>query len=136
LGTAIWVLMHPTWRLKMLPVNADTGTKLKMFTIDIVDYSIAGAWLSWLWLNGWGVLAVAYHIFHNFLVVAPQVFPEGFEWLGSKLKLPWPGGGTEEKLPKNPVYVHSTYRLRGTKYIETPELCIAQDAYHYVKRED
>jgi len=136
LGTAIWVLMHPVWRLKMLPVNADTGTKLKMFTIDIVDYSIAGAWLSWLWLNGWGVLAVAYHIFHNFLVVAPQVFPEGFEWLGSKLKLPWPGGGTEEKLPKNPVYVHSTYRLRGTKYIETPELCIAQDAYHYVKRED
>jgi len=136
LGTAIWVLLHPVWRLKMLPVNAETGTKLKMFTIDIVDYSIAGAWLSWLWLNGWGVLAVAYHIFHNFLVVAPQVFPEGFEWLGSKLKLPWPGGGTEEKLPKNPVYVHSTYRLRGTKYIETPELCIAQDAYHYVKRED
>jgi len=136
LGTAIWVLLHPVWRLKMLPLNADTGTKLKMFTIDIVDYSIAGAWLSWLWLNGWGVLAVAYHIFHNFLVVAPQVFPEGFEWLGSKFKLPWPGGGTEEKLPKNPVYVHSTYRLRGTKYIETPELCIAQDAYHYVKRED
>jgi len=137
LGTAIWVLMHPVWRLKMLPVNAETGTKLKMFTIDIVDYSIAGAWLSWLWLNGWGVLAVAYHIFHNFLVVAPQVFPEGFEWLGSKLKLPWPGGaGTEEKLPKNPVYVHSAHGLRGTKYIETPELCIAQDAYHYVKRED
>ena len=120
----------------MLPLNAETGTKLKMFTIDIVDYSIAGAWLSWLWLNGWGVLAVTYHIFHNFLVVAPQVFPEGFEWLSSKLKLPWPGGGTEEKLPKNPIYVHSTYRLRGTKYIETPELCIAQDAYHYVKRED
>ena len=137
LGTAIWVLLHPVWRLKMLPVNADTGTKLKMFTIDIVDYSIAGAWLSWLWLNGWGVLAVAYHIFHNFLVVAPQVFPEGFEWLSSKFKLPWPGGaGTEEKLPKTPVYVHSAHGLRGTRYIETPELCIAQDAYHYVKRED
>jgi membrane protease YdiL (CAAX protease family) len=137
LGTAIWVLLHPVWRLKMLPVNAETGTKLKMFTIDIVDYSIAGAWLSWLWLNGWGVLAVAYHIFHNFLVVAPQVFPEGFEWLSSKFKLPWPGGaGTEEKLPKTPVYVHSAYGLRGTRHIETPELCIAQDAYHYVKRED
>jgi hypothetical protein len=119
------------------PVNAETGTKLKMFTIDIVDYSIAGAWLSWLWLNGWGVLAVAYHIFHNFLVVAPQVFPEGFEWLSSKFKLPWPGGaGTEEKLPKTPVYVHSAHGLRGTRYIETPELCIAQDAYHYVRRED
>jgi hypothetical protein len=136
LGTAIWVLLHPVWRLKMLPINAETGTKLKMFTIDIVDYSIAGAWLSWLWLNGWGVLAVAYHIFHNFLVVAPQIFPEGFEWLGSKLKLPWPGGGAEEKLPKTPVYVHSAHGLRGTKHIETPELCIAQDAYHYVKRED
>ena len=34
LGTAIWVLLHPVWRLKMLPINADTGTKLKMFTID------------------------------------------------------------------------------------------------------
>ena len=136
LGTAIWVLLHPVWRLKMLPINADTGTKLKMFTIDIVDYSIAGAWLSWLWLNGWGVLAVAYHIFHNFLVVAPQVFPEGFEWLSSKFKLPWPGGGTEEKPPKTPVYVHSAHGLRGTKYIATPELCIAQDAYHYVRRED
>jgi membrane protease YdiL (CAAX protease family) len=136
LGTAIWVLLHPVWRLKMLPVNAETGTKIKMFTIDIVDYSIAGAWLSWLWLNGWGVLAVAYHIFHNFLVVAPQVLPEGFEWLGSKLKLPWPGESGEEKLPKNPVYVHSAHGLRGTRYIETPELCIAQDAYHYVKRED
>ena len=137
LGTAIWVLLHPVWRLKMLPVNAETGTKLKMFGIDILDYSIAGAWLSWLWLNGWGVLAVAYHILHNFLVVAPQVFPEGLGWLSSKLKLPWPGGGgAEEKPPKAPVYVHSAQGLKGSRYIATPELCIAQDAYHYVKRED
>ena len=137
LGTAIWILMHPVWRLKMLPVNADTGTKLKMFAIDIVDYSIAGAWLSWLWFNGWGVLAVAYHIFHNTVVISPEVFPEGFNWLSSKLKFPFGGKGeAEEKPPKAPVYVHSTYRLRGTRHVETPELCLAQDAYHWVRKEE
>jgi hypothetical protein len=44
---------------------------------------------SWLWLNGWGVLAVAYHIFHNFLVVAPQVFLRALS--GSAQSSSYPG---------------------------------------------
>jgi hypothetical protein len=135
LGTAVWVLMHPVWRLKLLPVNADTSTKLKMFAIDIMDYSIAGAWLSWLWLHGWGVLAVSYHIMHNIVVVAPEVFPEGFSWLMDRLKFPFGGGGGGgEEVPKAPVYVH-TVRVTRHGTVETPELCVAQDAYHYVRKE-
>lgn len=135
LGTAVWVLLHPVWRLKMLPVNATTGEKLKMFGIDVLDYSVAGAWLSWLWLNGWGVLAIIYHIFHNVVIVLPEVAPEGFSYIASKLHLPGPSGGKGE-LPKSPIYVHRTVKGTGkvAPYV-SPDVCIAMDAYHWVQRD-
>lgn len=127
LGTAVWVLMHPVWRLKMLPVASPTSDKLKMFAIDIADYSVSGAWLSWLWLSGWGILAIAYHIFHNVVVIMPDVAPEGVSWLKERLRLPWgKGGGSSAPERGSATTFVSKARSVAPATWRDPSVCIAR----------
>lgn len=82
IGNFIWVLAHPSWQLKYLS-GMPTKTKLAFTANTIFYYSCAAIFFSIPWIEGYGILSVIYHIFHNGFIVLGGIFSE------VELPAPW-----------------------------------------------
>ncbi len=82
IGNAVWVLAHPSWQLRYI-----SGLKLKQklaFTANTVFYYVCAAiFFSLPWIQGYGLLAVLYHMFHNGVLTLGGIFRE------IELPAPW-----------------------------------------------
>ena len=74
-GNIVWVLAHPSWQLRYV-----SGLPLKKkiaFTINtIFYYSCAAIFFSIPWLQGYGLLAILYHMTHNGILTLGGIFHE------------------------------------------------------------
>lgn len=74
-GNAVWVLAHPSWQLRYI-----SGLPLKKkiaFTINtIFYYACAAIFFSIPWIQGYGLLAIAYHMMHNGILTIGGIFHE------------------------------------------------------------
>ncbi|HDH45034.1 MAG TPA: hypothetical protein ENG66_06570 [Thermococcus sp.] len=82
IGNAVWILAHPSWQLRYvsgLPLNKKIG-----FTLSTVFYySCCAIFFSIPWLQGFGLLSVAYHMIHNGILTLGGIFTE------VELPAPW-----------------------------------------------
>jgi len=81
-GSTVWVVMHPSWQLQYiseLPLR-----KKLMFTATSSGYYIANAvFYGMMWVNGAGLAAILYHIFHNGWLTLGDIIKE------VELPTPW-----------------------------------------------
>ncbi|MEM1554591.1 MAG: CPBP family intramembrane glutamic endopeptidase [Thermoproteota archaeon] len=76
LGSITWILLHPAWQLKLYNI-ADSGMKkLSFFLLRVMYYSLSAIFFGIIWLDGNGVVAVIYHIFHNSLATITEIATE------------------------------------------------------------
>jgi len=64
IGSAIWVLMHPAWQLQYLS-ELPLSKKLAFTATCTLYYSLNAIFYAIVWLNGDGLVALAYHMIHN-----------------------------------------------------------------------
>jgi len=81
-GNFVWVLAHPSWQLKYLS-GMPTKTKVAFTANTIFYYSSAAIFFSIPWIQGYGILSIIYHIFHNGVIVLGGIFSE------IELPAPW-----------------------------------------------
>lgn len=74
-GNIVWILAHPSWQLRYV-----SGLPLKKkiaFTLNaIFYYTCAAIFFSIPWMQGFGLLAVVYHMAHNGILTAGGIFHE------------------------------------------------------------
>jgi len=74
-GNIVWILAHPSWQLRYV-----SGLPLKKkiaFTINtIFYYSCASIFFSIPWVQGYGLLAIVYHMAHNGILTLGGIFHE------------------------------------------------------------
>lgn len=63
-GSAVWVLGHPSWQVKYIRTDS-LRKKLLFVATSTIYYSCSALFYSMLWLSGAGLLALVYHAFHN-----------------------------------------------------------------------
>lgn len=74
-GSTVWVLMHPSWQLQYL--TAYPLRKKIAFTVTSTLYYTANAiFYSTIWLDGAGLVAIIYHMGHNFWLTLLDIFRE------------------------------------------------------------
>jgi len=74
-GNIVWILAHPSWQLRYV---SDLPLKQKLaFTANtIFYYGCASVFFSIPWLQGYGLLAIAYHMAHNGILTLGGIFHE------------------------------------------------------------
>jgi len=74
-GNIVWILAHPSWQLRYV-----SGLPLRQkvaFTLNtIFYYTCAAIFFSIPWIQGYGLLAVMYHMFHNGVLTLGGIFNE------------------------------------------------------------
>jgi len=95
-GSAVWVLMHPAWQLQYL--RGEPLWKRVGFTLtSAFYYALNAAFYAMLWINGAGLVAILYHMFHNGWLTLVDVTSEAVRDIRIQLpKLPIRRGGEEE----------------------------------------
>jgi len=64
IGSFVWVVMHPAWQLQY--ISSFPLRKKLLFTFTSGLYYVCNAvFYSMMWVNGDGLVAIIYHIFHN-----------------------------------------------------------------------
>ena len=92
LASAIWVVMHPAWQLQYL--SGFTFWRKLVYTLTSTGYYSANAvFYGMVWLNGHGLVAILYHMFHNGWITVVEILRN----VKPRLKLPW-------RKPKYAVY--------------------------------
>jgi len=74
-GNIVWVLAHPSWQLRYVS-GLSLKQKLAFTANTIFYYSCAAVFFSIPWLQGYGLLSIAYHMMHNGLIVLGGIFHE------------------------------------------------------------
>ena len=75
LGNIVWVLAHPSWQLRYVS-GFPLKTKLGFLANTVFYYSCAAVFFTIPWLQGYGLLAIIYHIAHNGILTLGGVFSE------------------------------------------------------------
>jgi len=74
-GSAVWVLMHPSWQLRYL--SGYPLWKRVAFTLTSSTYYIMNAvFYGMMWLSGDGAVAVLYHSAHNTFLTLGDILRE------------------------------------------------------------
>jgi len=75
IGNIVWILAHPSWQLRY--VSSLTLKQKVGFTLStIFYYSCCAIFFSIPWLQGYGLLAIVYHILHNGVLTLGGIFTE------------------------------------------------------------
>jgi len=74
-GNIVWILAHPSWQLRYVS-GLSLKQKLAFTANTIFYYSCAAVFFSIPWLQGFGLLSIAYHMFHNGLITIGGIFHE------------------------------------------------------------
>lgn len=82
IGNIVWILAHPSWQLRYI---SGTPTKTKIaFTLNtIFYYTCAAIFFTLPWLQGYGILSILFHTFHNGIITLGGIFSE------IELPAPW-----------------------------------------------
>lgn len=74
-GNIVWILAHPSWQLRYIS-GLTTKQKLAFTANTVFYYGCASAFFTIPWLEGYGLLAIAYHMLHNGMIVISGIFNE------------------------------------------------------------
>ena len=74
-GNIVWILAHPSWQLRYVS-GLPLKQKLAFTANTIFYYSCASIFFSIPWLQGYGLLAIIYHMAHNGILTLGGIFHE------------------------------------------------------------
>ena len=74
-GNIVWILAHPSWQLRYV-TGLPTEKKVAFTANTIFYYACASVFFSMPWLDGYGLIAIAYHMLHNGLLTLGGIFSE------------------------------------------------------------
>lgn len=81
-GNIVWILAHPSWQLRYIS-SMPTKTKVAFTANTVFYYTCAAIFFTIPWLQGYGILSIIYHMFHNGVITIGGIFSE------VELPAPW-----------------------------------------------
>ncbi len=75
IGNVVWVLAHPSWQLRYV-TGLPTWKKVAFTINSAFYYSCAAVFYTLPWLEGYGILSIIYHMFHNGVLTIGGIFSE------------------------------------------------------------
>jgi len=112
LGSLTWAVMHPAWQLFL--VQSYSLRKKIAFTVTTLSYYLCNAvFYSMIWMGGFGLVAVLYHMAHNGWLTALDFLREielpapwkKYQFVSKKGAPPRPAGGIKRKEESVPRFV-------------------------------
>jgi len=96
IGSLTWVAMHPSWQLQY--VSSLSLSKKILFTFTSSMYYACQAVLyGWMWINGDGIIAILYHMFHNAWITLVEILSDSLKGREIRIRLPRIGKEKEEE---------------------------------------
>jgi len=133
MGDAVWVLMHPTWQLEK--VEEEGWRKLVFFLTTAFYYSLGATFYSIAWLNGDGIIAILYHMFHNSFIILASTLQENMPSI--KIPLPKKEGefvkvrtGAKKEAEEGEEFTETG----TTTFVRFKGSLEEEDEYHFVRR--
>jgi len=119
LGSIVWVVMHPAWQLQF--ISSLPLRKKIIFTLSSSGYYVANAiFYCMIWMDGSGLVAILYHMFHNGWLTLANLIRE------IELPTPWKQykfvkSPKSEKWPRPPFVIRKT---RGSLVSEAKSMFV------------